>query len=650
MVLEASRQLADENKQVLGYCIKDATFHYPLVVSREPQGVEIQLYVRSIKDSSDKDSALSEFRICVYEDGQWNENCRGTVEIEYDAALTEVDAGKEAAALQSHHRHLFDKATENCKRALEVKKIYEYLHKCGLEYGPAFQHLKQISCNDDDEAIAEVTVFRWSPDGNVNHPQPHIIHPTTLDAVAQLMLVALSKGGSEDIPTTIPTRIGKIWVSSTGISYPTCVAADVYARASSTGTRRAESSMFVLDQTTGNLLLSMEDAEATSVATQRADSQMQDQKTKLCYTLDWKPDMDMLDHHAALAYCEKARPPRISPVDFYEDLGYVLVMFISNTLEALAEQKSQCSTFHLDRYIQWMKHQIGKFDRGDLPNLPNINPKWTLLMKDIEYREALCKRLESTNHQGTLYIKVGRNLLKLLTGDLDPLSFMFQHDSIPSYYREVNTDVICFQPFVRYLEAMSHKNPGLKVLEIGAGVGSTTGQVLSALAPLEGDQQGTPRYARYDYTDISPAFFENAKDTYKSQKARMVFKALDIESDPSKQGFEAGTYDLIIAGSVGYPPESKEKMLSVLHNRCFTPPKIWKSLCGMFALFSRCKFIYLVFGDLGIRTDLGLTSISGGKLALYEITEDATRAGFAFGLLPGWWLSKLQALSMSYRN
>lgn len=554
MALEASKQLADESRKVVGYCIKDATFNYPLVVSREPEGVEIQLYVRSIKDSSEKDSAWSEFRICVHEDGHWNENCRGAVAVEYEEAITEVDAGKEAAALQSRHRLLFEKQTKNCNRTLNVKEMYGYFHERGLEYGPTFQSLQQISCNEDGEASAEVTAFKWLADSNANHPQPHIIHPATLDAVAQLMLVALSKGGSEDIPATIPTRIGKIWISSKGISYPTSFAVNAYARASFTGTRKAESSMFVLDQMSGNLLLSMEDVEATSVTTRDADSLIQNYKTKLCYNLGWKPDMDMLGNHAALVYCEKARPPRISPVDFYEDLGYVLVMFISKTLEALAGQDLDCSRSHLHRYIQWMKHQIGKFDAGKLPNLPNTNPKWTLLLEDTEYREALCNLLESNNLQGKLFIKVGRNLLKLLTGDLDPLSFMFQDDTIPNYYREVNADVFCFPPFARYLEAISHKNPELRILEIGAGVGAVTGNILGALAPSEGDHQGTPRYARYDYTDISPAFFENARDTFKSHEARMVFKVLDIESDPSKQGFEAGAYDLIIAGSVGLPP------------------------------------------------------------------------------------------------
>lgn len=561
MALEASKQLADENRKVAGYCIKDATFHHPLVVSREPEGVEIQLYVQSIKDSSDKDSAWSEFRICVNKDDQWNENCRGTIVVEYDEAITEVDAGKEADAMQSRHRQLYDKTIENCTRTLHVKEMYEYFHNHGLEYGPAFQGLQQISCNEDGEATAEVNTFKWSANNNANHPQSHIIHPTTLDTVAQLMLVALSKGGSEDIPTTIPTRIGKMWISSMGISYPASFAVNAYARASFTGTRKAESSMFVLDQRIGSLLLSIEDAEFTSVATRDAD---QDDKPKLCYNLRWKPDMDMLEHHAASAYCEKARLPRSSPVDFYQDLGYTMIMFISKTLEALAGQDFDCPKSHLHRYIRWMKHHLARFDAGGIPNLLNTNPKWTLLMENTEYGEALCNLLESTNHQGRLFIKVGQNLLKLLTGDLDPLSFLFQDETIPNYYREINADVICFEPFARYLEAISHKNPGLRVLEIGAGVGAVTGNVLGVLAPSEGDRKGTSTLARYDYTDISPVFFDNAKETFKSHGVKMIFKTLDIESDPSKQGFEAGAYDLIIAGSVGLPPQIKGTKFLVL--------------------------------------------------------------------------------------
>jgi acyl transferase domain-containing protein len=643
MALEASRQLADENRQIAGYCIKDITFHHPLIVSREPEGVEIELYVRSVRDSIEKDCALSDFRVCVYENGHWNENCRGIVVVEYEADKTEVDAGKEATMLRSHHRQIFEQGTKDCKRKVDEKNMYEHLRDYGIEYGPAFRRLQQISCTENGEATAEVTVFKWSPDENANHPQAHIIHPSTLDGVAQLMLVALSKGGDEDIPATIPTRIGKLWLSSTGISYPTSAAVNVFARATFTGNRKAESSMSVMNQTTGELMLLMEDVEGTSVATLDADSKNQEHKRDFCYNFDWRPDMDMLDHQAALTYCERARPQRVSPTQFYEELGFVLLMFMSNALDALVGRDLDFSKSHLHRYIQWMKHKVGRFDAGKLPNLSKADPKWALIVQDKEYREALCNRLESTNFQGKLYVKVGRNLLKIVTGELDPLSFMFQDNSVPDYYREVNAEVICFQPFVRYLEAMAHKNPGLKILEIGAGVGSTTGYILNTLAPFGEDQRGTPRYSRYDYTDISPAFFENAKDLYKSHNSRMNFKALDIEADPSQQGFEAGAYDLIIAGSVGF--------LSSIYREALNLSVIGASRYQKFGSYAaKCPLspqgVSFASTPTTDRDDKVLTLNSGGKLALYEITQDVTRSGFAFGLLPGWWLSMSQVLFM----
>ena len=579
MALEASRQIADESRKIAAYCVKDVTFHHPVVVSRDTEGVEIQLYVRSIKDSSDKDFAWSDFRICIYEDGQWNENCRGTIALEYEESITEVDVGKEAAALQSRHGQLFDKASKNSNRNLSVKETYEFLHDRGLEYGPAFQCLQQISCNGDGEAIAEVTAFKWLANSDsTNHPQPHIIHPTTLDAVAQLMMVSFSKGGSEDIPTSILTRIGKIWISSSGISYPNFEAVNAYARASFSGTRKAEASMFCLDQATSSLLLSMEAVEATTVATRHesTDSLVQEanraRAMKLCYNLTWKPDLDLLqnDNSALLAYCEKARPlDKIPPLEFYNDLDYVLLMFISKTLEALIEREGLVdrsefkSESYLHHYVQWMKHQVGRFDAGEFLNLNSKNPKWTLLMEDAEHRDAVCDRLESTNFKGKLLIKVGRALPKLLTGELDPLSFMFQDDCISNYYREMHTDVTCFQSLARYLDAISHKNPGLMVLEVGAGTGVVTEDIMGVLAPMDGDQQCTPKFARYDYTDISPAFFEKAEETFKSHRARMTFKVLDIESDASKQGFEAGSYDLVFAFSVSRPaPGSKTGKVS----------------------------------------------------------------------------------------
>ena len=81
----------------------------------------------------------------------------------------------------------------------------------------------------------------------------------------------------------------------------------------------------------------------------------------------------------------------------------------------------------------------------------------------------------------------------------------------------------------------------LRVLEVGAGTGGTTGAVLGAL-PAGGYE--------YTYTDISAGFFAGAERRFGGEGASLVYRVLDIERDPVAQGFEAHGYDVVVAANV----------------------------------------------------------------------------------------------------
>ena len=81
----------------------------------------------------------------------------------------------------------------------------------------------------------------------------------------------------------------------------------------------------------------------------------------------------------------------------------------------------------------------------------------------------------------------------------------------------------------------------LRVLEVGAGTGGTTGAVLGAL-PAGGYE--------YTYTDISAGFFAGAEGRFGGEGASLVYRVLDIERDPVGQGFEAHGYDVVVAANV----------------------------------------------------------------------------------------------------
>ncbi|KAI8628041.1 polyketide synthase [Xylariaceae sp. FL1651] len=88
---------------------------------------------------------------------------------------------------------------------------------------------------------------------------------------------------------------------------------------------------------------------------------------------------------------------------------------------------------------------------------------------------------------------------------------------------------------LKYLDILAHKNPTMKILEIGTGANSTTKDILSALGQ---------RYMQYHITDASSASPDNSQIILSDD--RVSFQVLDVEKDPAQQGFEAGTYDTVL--------------------------------------------------------------------------------------------------------
>lgn len=108
------------------------------------------------------------------------------------------------------------------------------------------------------------------------------------------------------------------------------------------------------------------------------------------------------------------------------------------------------------------------------------------------------------------------------------------------------------------------------------------------------------------YTDISPGFFEKAQERFADYASVMKYKKLDLEEDPVPQGFEEGSYDVVIAGNVLHATSDLAQSLRSVR-RLLKP---------------------------------------GGKFIMVEITNpQSARENFIFGLLSGWWLRALSGSS-----
>ncbi|KAH8690541.1 polyketide synthase [Talaromyces proteolyticus] len=585
MAIEAANQTASHHRPVVGFELKDVEFSRALSVPNTAEGVETYFHLRKPSDSSDTTATWSQFRLCFYENDSWQESCHGFVRIEYETKKNEVDNGRHDLVECLQWNNMI---AEACNKEFEPSQLYKTLRESGFQFGPTFQTLYHGKYGNEHQAWALVKIFQWLDD---RYPQPHIVHPTTLDGILHVILSATSKGGLELGPTMIPTGIKNIWVAKDGLSSAGNTVVRTSTKANFVHDRGHNFNICALDESRTNVLVKVDGLQSTIVADNTKVEDASNMK-HTCYRLIHQPDLDMLDFPQSRSYCARARSD-LAQTEYFKELNFTLFKFIDQHLDAVGDVLPKDIPAHIRKYIEWAKLQRHLFTQG---KLPFSQPEWSQLLQNEAFVKAARLRIASANAQGHLFIQIGENLPSLLSGEIDPIQFLFKDDMIKKFYDEINNRP-CFDEWDLFLRTYAHKKPDMKILEIGAGTGGTSSLILHSLSLGSGSTEEKPFYMSYDYTDVSPAFFDKARERF-GKFPRMNFEVLDIEKDPATQGFEPHSYDLVIAANV-------------LH-----------ATCNIRETFHNVRKLLK----------------PGGKLMMYEITQpDILRTGFAFGLLSGWW-------------
>jgi emericellamide synthase (highly reducing iterative type I polyketide synthase) len=186
---------------------------------------------------------------------------------------------------------------------------------------------------------------------------------------------------------------------------------------------------------------------------------------------------------------------------------------------------------------------------------------------------------------------IGQNLAGIMRGQVEPLSLLSQNGLLSSLYSNERCKA-CYVQMAAYCTELVKQGPNMKVLEIGAGTGSASEAMLGSLCP-----SGRSKITKYDFTDISSSFFEAARERLSAYSSVVDYRVLDIELDVANQGFEEGSYDLVIACNVIHA--TKELSNTIKRARSLLRP--------------------------------------GGVFMLMEITKEEIYYNLVFGSLPGWW-------------
>lgn len=118
-------------------------------------------------------------------------------------------------------------------------------------------------------------------------------------------------------------------------------------------------------------------------------------------------------------------------------------------------------------------------------------------------------------------------------------------------------------------------------------------RILSALEGFE-EKSGHARFSEFAFTDLSPGFFEAARDMFSRFTNRISFKVLDVDHDPANQGFQSGSYDIVVAAMVLHATADLDKSLRNLR-RLLRPGGY---LVLVEVISSDCAFVNVGCGSL----------------------------------------------------
>lgn len=162
-------------------------------------------------------------------------------------------------------------------------------------------------------------------------------------------------------------------------------------------------------------------------------------------------------------------------------------------------------------------------------------------------RSSFLAEVKSSDNCGRLLCNMGQKLGEIFRAEIDPISIMVEDDLLTRFYGDLVPLQQANAHSADWVRVLGHQIPGMKILEVGAGIGGTTGAILQELGGASGKKAC---FSSYDFTDVSPAFLEKAKDRFLAWGDLIKYGKLDIEKEPSSQGYEAGSYDLVVASNV----------------------------------------------------------------------------------------------------
>ncbi|RAH68389.1 uncharacterized protein BO66DRAFT_455555 [Aspergillus aculeatinus CBS 121060] len=553
MAGEAIRQLFPSTE---GFVMKNLMLKAPWILE-ENKSFEVITGLKPIRYNDMEDSEWYSVSIIVHDGNSWTKHCQGQVRPE-------------------SRRRQIDGTSETYLRAINPETWYEALNRKGLAYGPRFRGLKNISANTTAPTATASIV-----DDASEHDSKYFVHPIAIDQCLQLLSVAQSNGLMRCLTgLAIPASIEEIYITYGGKEMNVQAAASSDAPEKRLGNATLSTDRCVSLSLRNVFFFSLDDEVSYG-----------DPVVPLVAQMVWTKDIDFVPSDKLLI----PRAPMYSNPKAnraIQALSKIAILHILNCANVVISVEPRSD--HMRKWKAYIMNQARIVAEGKECFFPESR-NWVSVGID-ERNDLISEVLDDIQPIQeefavilTVLQNVYENCAQFLLGTASPLEVFLKDKMLERYYAVTRP-----QQMKDLLYLLGTTKPGIRIIEIGAGTGCATSEVLKSLQT----EDGVRLYSSYTFTDITPGFFAPAVEKFKDCSG-LEFKTLDINLPPGEQGFELHTFDLVIASNAVHITPSLQCSLKHVH-------------------------------DL-LRPD--------GRLLLHELNPGKT-IGQLLGVLPGWWLGE----------
>lgn len=268
---------------------------------------------------------------------------------------------------------------------------------------------------------------------------------------------------------------------------------------------------------------------------------------KMCSKVSWEPDIDLLDPIGSEFGKVGSRDVSIIPQNISEwgrrDTRAATVI----TCRALGSEPPQIDEkrpLHLKLAVDSLLNRNDGVKAAKLECENDSKEPW-LKTSNGGDNEPPATYAETYQDLTRLFSSLSPDLSTPLNGTTQALPTVI-NDGILTGVRDTEfKSGICM--FQEWFDLKGHKQPDVKILEIGCCASSVTVPILETLGGFRGR---TPRFGSYCVSNISTEYLEKAKELLIEWQRCLEFRKLDIEDDLVTQDFEFESYDVIVADNV----------------------------------------------------------------------------------------------------